>query len=181
MREPGRSTSTTRKGWTCRRWRRARAGQSSTGPWTSGKRRRGGSRRWCSVLGSMVLLCCTPPSRPPSLRPRQSLKRWTAWSGRVMVMRGRVGGGHGWLTEAHEDEGSQQHDSSLRSICVDDGRQTTWDTTARRGQALSSSPRAWSGESRKDGGINHLLRCKKPWWTGAAAQRGRCSTAGPAG
>lgn len=45
----------------------------------------------------------------------------------------------GWLTEAHEDEGPHQHDGSLSSVSVDDGRQTTWDTRARREQALSGA------------------------------------------
>lgn len=91
-----------------------------------------------------------------------------------------------WLTEAHEDERSSQHDSGLSSICVDDCSQTTWDTTNNSQwhteqeisctlmseilQFLSKRCVKWWGKEKA-----HLLQCREQWLTIAAPRQGRCS------
>lgn len=72
---PGQNTSTTWRGWTCRWWCRAMAGQSSPGLWICGRRRLEGCRRLSLACGPKGWRWGTPPWERSSLRPRRSLTR----------------------------------------------------------------------------------------------------------
>lgn len=100
------------------------------------------------VLGTRIAGMALPypsikASQPPTLSKPETVDSRVGHSGGDA----RSCQGHIWLTEAHENEGSHQHDGSLSSVCVDDGCQPTWDTRAQRRQTLSSSPGVWSTPS----------------------------------